>query len=210
MGLRETKKQQTRLLLADTAMGLFAEHGFDKVTVTEIARAAGVAPTTVFNYFPTKEDLFFDRQDEVVARLAEAVRHRPEGVCAARAVRDDLLAAIAAGEPTVGLNPEMAAFWRIVTDSPALRARLLDLGERAEAALADVLAEETGADPADPLPRLLAGALAGAHRAALAEIRRSTVAGEAPEVLRPRIEAAVDQAFTLLGAGLADYPPAGR
>lgn len=210
MGLRETKKQQTRLLLADTAMALFAERGFDQVTVTEIARAAGVAPTTVFNYFPTKEDLFFDREDEVVARLAEAVRRRPPGTSAAKAVRDDLLTAITSGEPTVGLDPGMATFWRIVSDSPSLRARLLDLGERAEAALAEALAEETGSDPADPLPRLAAGALAGAHRAALAEIRRATVAGEAPETLRPRIEAAVERAFALLSTGLADYPAARR
>ncbi|MBD0674182.1 TetR/AcrR family transcriptional regulator, partial [Streptomyces sp. CBMA156] len=136
MGLRELKKQQTRELLSDTAMGLFAERGFDRVTVVEVARAAGVSPNTVFNYFPTKEDLFFDRQEEVVAHLAEVVRRRPSGGSAVDAVRADLLAAFASGEPTVGLNPGMAAFWRIVEDSAALRARLLELGERAEAALA--------------------------------------------------------------------------
>ncbi|MET8627564.1 TetR family transcriptional regulator [Kitasatospora sp. NPDC004669] len=217
MGLRERKKQQTRELLADTAMGLFAERGFEQVTVVEVARAAGVSPNTVFNYFPTKEDLFFDRQDEVVAHLAEVVRQRPTGSSAVDAVRADLLTAVADGEPTVGLNPQMAAFWRIVDDSPALRARLLELGERAEAALAAVLAEESGAgEPGareseagenDPLPRVVAGAVAGAHRAVLAEIRRAMVAGEPIEAVRARVEAAVDRAFGLLASGLADYPP---
>ncbi|MFJ8627228.1 TetR/AcrR family transcriptional regulator [Kitasatospora sp. NPDC093550] len=206
MGLRELKKQQTRELLADTAMGLFAERGFDRVTVVEVARAAGVSPNTVFNYFPTKEDLFFDRQDAVVAHLAEVVRRRPTGVSAADAVRTDLLTAIADGEPTVGLNPGMAAFWRIVTDSPALRARLLELGERAEAALAAVLADESGAADDDPLPRVLAGAIAGAHRAVLGEIRRAMVAGEPAEQVRPRVETAVERAFGLLTTGLAHYP----
>ncbi|WP_030243582.1 TetR family transcriptional regulator [Streptomyces sp. NRRL S-350] len=206
MGLRELKKQQTRDLLADTAMGLFAERGFDQVTVVEVARAAGVSPNTVFNYFPTKEDLFFDRQDAVVAHLAEVVRRRPAGSSAVDAVRLDLLAAVAEGEPTVGLNPRMAAFWRVVADSSALRARLLELGERAEAALAAVLAEETGAAPDDPLPHVVAGAVAGAHRAVLGEIRRAVVAGEPAEAVRARIETAVYRAFGLLAAGLAHYP----
>ncbi|MGW1178455.1 TetR/AcrR family transcriptional regulator [Kitasatospora sp. NPDC002543] len=209
MGLRELKKQQTRELLSDTAMGLFAERGFDRVTVVEVARAAGVSPNTVFNYFPTKEDLFFDRQEEVVAHLAEVVRRRPAGRSAVAAVRADLLAAFASGEPTVGLNPGIAAFWRIVEDSAALRARLLELGERAEAALAAALAEESGAAPDDPLPRIVAGAVAGAHRAVLGEIRRAMVAGEPAEEVRARAEAAVERAFGLLSSGLADYP-AGR
>ncbi|MFD7453301.1 TetR family transcriptional regulator [Kitasatospora sp. NPDC059827] len=209
MGLRELKKQQTRELLSDTAMGLFAEHGFDRVTVVEVARAAGVSPNTVFNYFPTKEDLFFDRQDEVVGHLAEVVRRRPAGSSAVDAVRADLLAGLADGEPTIGLDPRMAAFWRIIADSPALRARLLELGERSEAALAAALAEESDAGPADPLPRVVAGALAGAHRAALGEVRRAMVAGEPAEEVRVRVAAAVDRAFGLLASGLAGYPSGG-
>ena len=61
MGLRELKKEQTRQLIADTAWRLFADRGFDRVTVAEIAREAQVAEATVFNYFPTKEDLFYWR-----------------------------------------------------------------------------------------------------------------------------------------------------
>ena len=56
-GLRERKKQQTRQLLAETARRLFAERGFENVSIVEIARAADVSEATVFNYFPTKEDL---------------------------------------------------------------------------------------------------------------------------------------------------------
>ncbi|WP_406198182.1 TetR/AcrR family transcriptional regulator [Kitasatospora sp. NBC_01560] len=206
MGLRELKKRQTRTLLADTAMGLFVERGFDQVTVVEVARAAGVSTNTVFNYFPTKEDLFFDRQDEVVARLATVVRERPAGSSAVDAVRADLLAGLTEGEPTYGLNAGAIAFWRVVAESPALRARLLELGERSDAALAEALAEEAGADPGDPLPRILAGALAGAHRAVIAEIRRGIVAGEPAGAVRARVETAAAAAFDLLRGGLADYP----
>ncbi|MCX4685333.1 TetR/AcrR family transcriptional regulator [Kitasatospora purpeofusca] len=206
MGLREEKKRQTRTLLTDTATALFAEHGFERVTVAEVARAAGVAVNTVFNYFPTKEDLFFDRQEEVVARLALVVRERPPGASPADAVRAELLAGLDEAEPTYGLDPRAAAFWRTVEDSPALRARLLELGERAEEALACTLAEEAGTAPGDPLPRLVAGALAGAHRAALAEVRRGMVAGEPVDAVRARVVTAVTAAFGLLAAGLDGWP----
>ncbi|MET9403921.1 TetR family transcriptional regulator [Kitasatospora sp. NPDC002965] len=207
MGLREDKKHRTRALLADTAMGLFAERGFEQVTVVEVARAAGVSPNTVFNYFPTKEDLFFDRQDEVEGHLARVVRERPAGASVVDAVRTDLLAGLDAGEPTYGLSPQAAVFWRLVAESPALRARLLDLGERAERALAAALAEEAGTPADAPLPRLVAGAIAGAHRAVFAEIRRGMVAGEPVDAVRTRVEAAVTAGFGLLGSGLAGWPP---
>ena len=60
-GLRERKKQQTRELLAETARRLFTERGFERVSVAEIARVADVSEKTVFNYFPTKEDLVYWR-----------------------------------------------------------------------------------------------------------------------------------------------------
>ena len=79
MGLRELKKEQTRQLIAGTAWRLFADRGFDKVTVAEIAREAQVAEATVFNYFPSKEDLFYSRFEAFSARLADAVRDRDPG-----------------------------------------------------------------------------------------------------------------------------------
>ena len=79
MGLRELKKEQTRQLIADTAWRLFADRGFDNVTVAEIAREAQVAEATVFNYFRSKEDLFYSRFEAFSARLADAVRDRDIG-----------------------------------------------------------------------------------------------------------------------------------
>src|SRR5436305_1921691 len=64
VGLREWKKARTRREIAGSAMQLFAQRGFDHVTVAEVAAAAGVSEKTVFNYFPTKEDLFFDEVPE--------------------------------------------------------------------------------------------------------------------------------------------------
>ena len=79
MGLRELKKEQTRLLISGTAWRLFADRGFDKVTVAEVAREAQVAEATVFNYFASKEDLFYERLGAFSARLTDAVSARPAG-----------------------------------------------------------------------------------------------------------------------------------
>src|SRR3982750_1827675 len=78
-GLRERKKQQTRQLISDTARRLFAERSFDEVPVAEVARAADVSEATVFNYFPTKEDLVYGRMESFEDELLRAVRERPAG-----------------------------------------------------------------------------------------------------------------------------------
>src|SRR4029453_6537193 len=90
-GLRERKKQQTRQLIADTARRLFAERGFDGVTVAEVAREADVAEKTVFNYFPTKEDLFYSRLEACEEELLEAIREREPGQTVLTAFRGFLL-----------------------------------------------------------------------------------------------------------------------
>ncbi|MER5466746.1 helix-turn-helix domain-containing protein [Streptomyces sp. NPDC002668] len=208
MGLRETKKQQTRTAIADAALELFREHGFDQVTVAEVARHAGVSTNTVFNYFPAKEDLFFDRQTEVEGQLATLVRDRAPGTCPVETIRDDLLTAMQQDDPMLGLHPGALRFWQVIHDSPALRAREREIGEHAEAALATALAEHppsTASTPnnADlPVLALLAGAIAGTHRAALREIQRRVMSGEPPAHARDAVAPAALQAFNLLCLGL--------
>ncbi|MEU2740019.1 TetR/AcrR family transcriptional regulator [Streptomyces sp. NPDC007095] len=207
MGLRETKKQQTRTAIADAALDLFLEHGFDQVTVADVARRAGVSTNTVFNYFSTKEDLFFDRQAEAEGHLAALVRDRAPGTCPVEVVRDDLLAALQQNEPMLGLHPGALRFWQVIHDSPALRAREREIGERAEAALAVALAEHppTTASPGNsnlPMPALLAGAVAGTHRAVLREIQRRVMSGEPAARARDTVAPAALRAFNRLCLGL--------
>ena len=83
IGLRERKKQQTRQQIYEAARKLFETRGFDRVSVAEVARAADVSEVTVFNYFPTKEDLLYGGMEFFEEQLIEAVRIRPKGESAA-------------------------------------------------------------------------------------------------------------------------------
>lgn len=79
-GRRERKKAATRKALADAALELFLEHGYEKVTIAQIAEAADTATTTLFAHFPAgKEALILDDSGEREASLVDAVRNRPEG-----------------------------------------------------------------------------------------------------------------------------------
>src|SRR3954454_9689712 len=91
-GLRERKKRAARQAIAATARKLFCQGGFDAVTVAEVAAAAGVSEKTVFNYFPTKEDLFFDEADARRAALVACVRDRAPGESMLAAVRRSAVA----------------------------------------------------------------------------------------------------------------------
>ena len=90
-GLRERKKARTRQAISDEATALFMRHGFEQVTMAQIAEAADVSVKTVFNYFATKEDLFFDGRVPWVDGVAAAVRDRAPGIGPLSALRAHLL-----------------------------------------------------------------------------------------------------------------------
>src|SRR6204780_5598635 len=105
-GLRERKKGRARRHIADTAARLFAERGYEHVAVTDVAREAEVAEQTVYNYFPTKEQLVTDREQQVQDRLCDLIRSRPPGVTPAAAIRDFVLGSVA------GIRGIPPAIWR--------------------------------------------------------------------------------------------------
>src|SRR5215470_17131151 len=90
-GLRERKKARTRQAIADAAARLFAERGYEHVAVSEVAREAEVAEQTVYNYFPTKEQLVTDREEQVQDQLCDLIRSRPPATTPAAAIRDFVL-----------------------------------------------------------------------------------------------------------------------
>jgi len=203
-GLRERKKHQTRQLIFQTAARLFAARGFDAVTVAEVARAADVSEMTVFNYFPTKEDLFFAGMQFFEERLLEAVRGRAEGVPALAAFRRliiDGASRLAANE-----NAEMIAnAAALIGGSPALQVREREIVARYTQRLAGLLAAETGAPPGDVEPQVVASALMGTHRALVGYVRSSVLAGRRGHRLAADTRSQARRAFARLDNGLAGY-----
>ena len=120
LGLRERKKQQTRQLIAETARDLFMERGFEQVTVAQIARAADVAEQTVYNYFPTKEDLVYWRLESFEQELLAAIRDRAPGVPVLEAFWQWMLRprGLMDEEP---VSETLAAMARVIAESAALR-----------------------------------------------------------------------------------------
>lgn len=205
-GLRERKKQRTRLLIAETARRLFGERGFDAVTVAEVARAADVSQGTVFNYFPTKEDLFYSGMDAFEARLVDAVRERPPGEPVLETVRRVVLD----GVPRLATDEAaelIAAGARIVGSSRTLQAREREIVARYADELAALLAEEAGLPAGDVEAAAAAAALIGAQRALVAHVHRRVLAGERGRTLAAGARAQAERAFARLEAGLGDYAP---
>lgn len=203
-GLRERKKQRTRELIGRTAWQLFAERGFERVTVAEVARAAEVSEATVFNYFRTKEALVFDGMEAFGADARAAVRDRLPGESAVAAFGRFLLDRGRAGR-SAEIGDVIAVTARMVAASPALRSREAEVFDGQAYALAELLAAETGAGPADPEPLAAAHALMGVHRTMLHATRQAALAGERGPRLAETIEDHLRRALAVVAGGLGDY-----
>jgi AcrR family transcriptional regulator len=154
-GRRERKKAATRKALADAALALFLERGFDQVTVAEVAEAADVSIATLFKYFPSKEALLFDRDTDREAELVAAVRDRAPEVSIIDALQSFLVSRIDAGSD--GRNIEnLRRFRALVVETPSLSAYLSRTWARHTDALAAVIAAELGLASTPPVVRALA------------------------------------------------------
>ncbi len=205
-GLRERKKQQTRELIAETARRLFSERGFERVTVAEVAGAAEVAEQTVFNYFPTKEDLVYWRLGAFEEELLNAIGDREPGEPALTAFGRFLLTQRGLlGQSDPGARERLVALTRMITDSPALLAREQQIFARYTTSLAELLAAEQNADPEDTRPWVAANAMIGAHHALVNYTRRQILEGARPPHLDRKVRAKARQALDLLEHGLGHY-----
>jgi len=203
-GLRERKKERTRQAIAQTARRLFGERGFEEVTVADVARGADVSEATVFNYFPTKEDLFYSGMEIFEEQLIGAVRDRPAGESVLAAFRRVVLEGI----PRLSRDETaeiIASAARIVGSSRSLQARERELVARHTAQLAALIAEETRRPADDVESAAVAAALMGAQRALVTYVHGSVLAGIRGPKLASGARAQAKRAFARLEQGLADY-----
>jgi AcrR family transcriptional regulator len=137
---RARKKAQTREQIQRVAQRMFAEHGFENVTIADIAGRADVAVQTVFNHFATKEDLFFADRAGWVNGAADAVRTRPEDVPPLTALRAHFMTTIRRYLKALE-DPEMRAVVATLDASPALSAYERELHHESVRLLTTALVE---------------------------------------------------------------------
>jgi AcrR family transcriptional regulator len=207
LGLRARKKQRTRQLLSETARRLFSERGFERVSIAEIAREADVSEQTVFNYFPSKEDLVYSGLESFEDQLLAAIRGRPRGQLVIAAFGEFIL------EPRglLAVEDEAAAaeligVTRMIAESPTLLAREQQIFARYTDALAQLIADETGSRVGDLRPYVVANALIGVHRALISYVRERLAAGAIDRRrLCREVRQRGEKALVLLAEGLGDY-----
>jgi AcrR family transcriptional regulator len=202
-GRRERKKRAARETIAATARRLFAERGFDAVTVAEIAAAADVAEKTVFNHFATKEDLALAGREEGIAQFVAAIAERPPSSSVLdvfRAMTRTVLDVLVAGG-----DEDLLAATKIIRGSRALQERLTVGWESGATALTAVIAETSGADDDDLAPAIIARTLWFTHRSIFLAALNGLLAEEDREQLAARLRAAADRAYDQLAGGLSEY-----
>ncbi|MEU4658501.1 helix-turn-helix domain-containing protein [Streptomyces sp. NPDC023723] len=181
-GRRERKKAATRQAIADAALRLFLERGYDQVSVRDVAEAADVSVTTVFKHFSGKEALVFDREASTDAALVAAVRERAPGSTVPDALRQHVLDTWL----PVAEHPQRAEFNRLVDTTPALRAYAERMWVRHTDTLAAAIADEFGVEHG--------------HLACTA-LARFVLDVPALAQGRPDHKAAVEELFTILTDG---------
>jgi AcrR family transcriptional regulator len=201
--LRERKKRAAHETIAATARRLFAERGFDAVTVAEVAAAADVSEKTVFNYFPTKEDLAFAGREEGIARIVTDIAERPPGTSVLEVFR--ALTRTVLDQFVAGGDDDLLAVAKILRASPALQERLTVGWEPGAAAITAAIAETTSAARDDLVPGIVARTLWWTHRSIFLLALTGLLAEEDPKTLAARLRVAADWAYDQLAGGLQDY-----
>ena len=159
-GLRDRKKAQTRQRIADVAATLFAERGYEAVSMVEVARRAEVSDQTVYNYFPAKQDLVLDRAGEIRDWYGQAVHHRKKSQSPARALEPFVIADIERYR-AADLDATRGEFLAQCVESPVLRRFALEERERQTHTIAQSI---TASTPELPM------VVAHAHAAALVAV----------------------------------------
>ncbi len=203
---RTRKRLATRQGISDAATRLFIARGFDQVTVDEIAEAADVGRMTVFNHFPRKEDMFFDRDEEGREMLRAALRERDPGVAPIEAYRLLAYRLIAERSPAVEFSARSQGFIETIERSETLKARARAIRDELAHVMREALAESVGQDPADPDADLAAGLLLATWTVAFLQAHRIFRRTRKTEEAKAAFLAIVDKGTIGLKAAMDGTP----
>jgi len=210
-GLRERKKRMTRQLISDTATGMFLEAGFDEIRVADVAAACGVSEKTVYNYFPTKESLIFDRFEDMEADVQRALGPDASPSSPVEAVVKIIVAELqrmfeSRDDPDRPFDFAMIRrFTELVQQTPALRAAQMEMMERVVQAMAAAMAARAGVNPEDPEPQIAAHALGGLWQIMYLMVRRYSDGSHTTREVHEAVIADVRRAARLLDTGLWSF-----
>jgi AcrR family transcriptional regulator len=203
---RSRKRLATRQGISDAATRLFMERGFDHVTVDEIAEAADVGRMTVFNHFPRKEDMFFDRDEEGREILREALRQCDLSIAPTETYRLLAHRLVAEQSPYLSFSAEGQAYIETIEGSETLKARARAIRDELTQVVTVALSECVGREPADPDAHLAAGLQLATWAAAFIQAHRTFRQTQDPEEARAVFLAIVDKGSIGLKAAMAGTP----
>ncbi|MEU4245609.1 TetR family transcriptional regulator [Actinoplanes sp. NPDC026619] len=200
LGLRERKKLRTMETISELGTALFLRHGFDNVAIADVAVAAEVAKTTVFNYFPAKEDIALYQIRDHVDEPARVVTTKGDDETSVAALRRHFLAGLAERDPRTGLadGRPFLDYQQMVLSTPGLKLRLLEQWMRSEAALTAALAPLIGDGPGAVLPAVLAGQIITTQRVLIVRNVERLLTGATSGEVYPTALAEASLAFDLL------------
>ncbi len=142
---RDVARQAVRAQIASVAIDLFAEKGFEAVTVEQIATTAGISPRTFHRYFASKEDVVIGDTLTTGAAFRDAVAQNISTMSGAEAIRAALRELLRAYRPQDD-GPEDKRTMRLLLDTPSLRARSLEKHLAWEKQIAPLIARGSGSD----------------------------------------------------------------
>jgi AcrR family transcriptional regulator len=203
---RSRKRQATRQGISDAATRLFIERGFDEVTVDEIAAAADVGRMTVFNHFPRKEDMFFDRDEEGREMLRQALRQRDPSTAPIEALRLLAHRLIAERSPIMEFSARSQSFIATIERSETLKARARAIRDELAQVMTVALSECAGREPDDPDARLAANLLLATWSVAFIEAHRTFRQTRNTEQAKAALLALIDKGTIGLKAAMAGTP----
>jgi AcrR family transcriptional regulator len=209
-GLRERKKALMRQLISDTATVMFLERGFDEVRVSEIAAACDVSEKTIYNYFPTKESLLLDREEESSNEIRRALGPDGDPVSPVTAVVGILKGELEEFMSHINEHEQVqfsliGDFNDLIESTPSLKAARADMIDRLAQVAAQSMAARAGVDPSDPEPQIAADALTSLWRIYYRSIVKYSSGELSLDEIRAAVLSDVERAARLLDTGLWSF-----